>query len=116
MRQVLAHYSRDYVNRADKILADWQQIARENASQVCGQAIRGVHNGKVETPLEVYMDAWRQRPGHNVVDRKLRVVLQDGELGPAVYPRWHHSMGKQLLMLRTAFGCVLVCDNQWGQV
>ena len=102
----------DNMNREDKILADWQQIARENARHVCGQTIRGVLAYDIEVTPQEYMDAWRQTP--DKPDKKLRVVLQDGELGPFVYPRWHNSIdGKQILMLRTAFGVVLVCDNRW---
>lgn len=99
------------MTREDKILADWQQIVRENERHVCGQNIRGILIHNIELSPQEYMDAWRQTP--NKQDKKIRVVLQDGGLGPFVYPRWHNSMGKQILMLRTAFGVVLVCDNQW---
>lgn len=102
------------MTREDQILSDWQKMTSENVLHVCGQAVIGIRHNNVEMSVEDYMNAWRQRPGYTNPDKKLRVVLENGELGPFVFPRWHNSIeGKQILMLRTAFGVVLVCDNQW---
>ncbi len=103
------------MTREDQILVDWQKMTADNVQQVCGQRVIGIKNNHVEMSVEDYMNAWRQRPGSCNNDKKLRVVLENGELGPFVHPRWHVVKGKQILMLRTATGCVLICDDRWSE-
>lgn len=101
------------MTREDQILSDWQKMTAENVRHVCGQAVIGIRNDNVEMSVEDYMSAWRRRPGYANHDKKLRVVLENGELGPLVFPRWHTVGSKQLFMLRTAMNCVLVCSDRW---